>query len=310
MDKDNRSTTVYGTALIVEGGAMRSIFSAGLLDRFLQEDFDPFDFYIGISAGAGNLAAFLSGTPRKSLGVYLDLALRKEFIDYRRFLRGGHLIDLDWLFAESLSRGWLDIPAVFKHGKPLYVGVTELASGEAELLRAGPDNLADIIKASTALPLFYRGFPEVDGRPMTDGGIADGIPVRQAIRLGATRIMVVRSRPSGYRKRDTWVHRYIRWKLRRHTRLVAAMRQRVERHAAVAELIRRPPLGVAVVDVCPPDDFVVGRFSRDRHGLLQGYRIGFEAAEDAMARWRRSAASVNCPQRAAPPLQAFGQAPR
>ena len=76
------------------------------------------------------------------------------------------------------------------------------------------------------------------------------------------------------------------------------------------ELIRHPPLGIVIVDVCPPDDFAVGRFSRDRDGLLQGYRIGFEAAEEAMARWRRPETSVNYPQRAALPLQVFGQAPR
>ena len=292
INDDHTPIITHDTALIVEGGAMRSVFSAGLLDRFLQENFDPFDFYIGVSAGASNLAAFLSGTPRKSLDVYLNLALGGEFIDYRRFLRGGHLLDLDWLLATTLSQGLFDVAAIFARNKPLYVGVTDLASGEAKYLKAGPYNLAALIKASMALPLFYRGFPEIDGRPMTDGGVADGIPVRLAIRLGAKRIMVVRSRSSTYRKKDTWVHRYIRWKMRRHTSLVATMRQRVKRHEQAVELIRHPPPGVSIVDVCPPEDFVIGRFSRGRDSLLKGYQIGLAAAEQAMLGWREAGTPI------------------
>lgn len=285
--EDTYTTTLpHNTALIVEGGAMRSVFSAGLLDRFIQEGFDPFDFYIGASAGASNLLAFLTGTPRKSLGIYLDLALRREFIDYRRFLRGGHLLDLDWLVANAVSQAGLDGAVLCAQKKPLYVGVTNVTSGEALYLKAGPFNLTSLIKASMALPLFYREFPEIDGRPMTDGGVADGIPLGAAIHMGAKRIMVIRSRFSGYRKKDTWMHRYIRWKMRSHTALVATMRQRIARHRDVVELINRPPPGIDIVDICPPEEFAVGRFSRDRDGLLQGYQIGFETGETAMARWR------------------------
>ena len=266
---------------------MRSVFSAGLLDRFLREQFNPFDFYVGVSGGASNLAAFLAGTPRKSLDIYVDLALRKEFISYRRFLRGGHLLDLDWLFATALSQAALDIAAMFRHRKPFYVGLTDVDSGSARAVSVSPDNVMEVIKASTALPLLYRGFPVIEGRPATDGGVADGIPVQWAIDLGAKHIMVVRSRSADYRKQDTWVHRYIRWKLRRHAALAAAMRERVARHVAVVKLIRRPPPGVAIVDVCPPPEFAVGRFCRDRRRLLRGYDMGFAMGAEAMARWRQ-----------------------
>ena len=295
VPSERRLTVSHDTALIVEGGAMRSVFSAGLLDGFLQEDFDPFDFYIGVSAGASNLAAFLAGTPLKTLDVYLNFALSKRFIDYGRFLRGGHLIDIDWLVATAISQGAFDVTAPFSRGKRLYVGLTDLASGEGYYVKVGPYNLSGVIKASMAMPVFYRGFPEVDGRPMTDGGVADGIPVGLAIRLGAKRIMVVRSRARSYRKRDSWVHRYVRWKMRGHAALLASMRERVERHEAVVDLIRHPPPGVSIVEVSPPEDFVLGRFSRDRAALLQGYQTGFEAAQDAMFRWRDSERSLSNP---------------
>jgi len=272
--------------LIVEGGALRSVFSLGLLDCFLKDNFNPFDSYIGVSAGASNLAVFLSGTPRINIKAYLDLVLSGKFINYWRFLRGGHLIDLDWLLAEIYSQSLLDIPAIFSHDRSFYVAITNVASGEAEYVMANPKNLLSVIKASTALPLFYRGFTEVDGRPMTDGGVADGIPIQQAIRLGAKRIMVVLSRSDTYQKTDTWVHRYIRWRMRNHPLLVATMKERVEQHKAVIKLIHNPPPGVSIVAVCPPAHFAVDRFTRDRDSLLQGYQIGFDTAEAAIARWR------------------------
>lgn len=273
----------HTAALVIEGGAMRSVFSAGLLDGFLKAAFNPFDFYIGVSAGAGNLAAFLAGTAGRK--IYLDLALRPEFISYRRFVQGGHFVDLDWLLAQTFAGDWRDVPAAVARGRPLYVGVTDVTRGEPEYVRADAGNLPDLIKASTALPLFYRGFPDVGGRPKTDGGIADGIPVKRALELGATRIMVIRSRSSDYRKRDTWMHRYIRWRLRRHNLLVAAMEQRVRRHEAVVELLRHPPPGVVIVDVCPPAKFTLGRFSLDHAALARGYDIGMASAADAVARW-------------------------
>lgn len=286
MGSSNRLDSVHETMLIVEGGALRSVFSLGLLDRFLKDNFNPFDSYIGVSAGASNLAAFLSGAPCMNLNAYLDLVLDKELISYWRFLRGGHLIDLDWLFEKTFSKALLDIPAIFSHNRSFYIGLTDVVSGEAEYVMANPKNLFSVIKASTALPLFYRGFPEVDGRPMADGGVADGIPIQQAIRLGAKRIMVVLSRSDGYRKTDTWVHRYIRWRMRKHPLLVATMRERVEQHKAVIKLIHNPPPGVCIVAVCPPAHFAVDRFTRDRDSLLRGYQIGFDAAEAAIVRWR------------------------
>lgn len=78
-------------------------------------------------------------------------------------------------------------------------------------------------------------------------------------------------------------HRYIRWKLRKHTSLVAVMRERVTRHEEVVDLICHPPPGVSIVDVYPPEHFVLGRFSRDSDRLLKGYEIGFEVAVDAIA---------------------------
>jgi predicted patatin/cPLA2 family phospholipase len=272
-------------ALIVEGGAMRSVFSSGLLDGFLEAQFNPFDFYIGVSAGSYNLATYLAQSHGKSFAAFQTFASHKNFISYSRFIRGGHLLDLDWLFDASSAESYLDTQAVFRSGKPLYVGVTEVTTGQAAYINTNPDTLKHAIKASAALPFLYRKFPVIDGRPMTDGGVADGIPVAKAISLGAKRVMVVRSRHKNYLKKDTLAHRFIRWRLREFPMLSASMRDRVKKHKEVIALIRNPPPEVSIVEVCPPESFHIGRFSRKRTYLFKGYKAGKSAAETAIRHW-------------------------
>lgn len=273
------------SALVVHGGAMRSVFSAGVLDAFLQKHFNPFDFYIGVSAGASNLAAFLSGTPGISLKIFLDLACRPEFINYIRFLRNGHLIDLDWLFDEVFAQSLLNVTSVYSHAKPLYVCVTDVVTGRAVYVETNADNLMRTLKASTALPVFYRDFPIIEGHAMTDGGVADAIPVARAIALGARRIMVLRTRPSDYIFKDTLLHRWIRWKIRSYPQLNASMRRRVILHREALHLIRNPPPGVKIIEVCPPNRFSAGRFCRNADMLRVGYQSGQEQAESAIRQW-------------------------
>ncbi len=274
----------YRHALIVEGGAMRSVFSAGLLDGFLQRQFNPFDFCIGVSAGASNLAMFLSGHEKKGLQFFLDVSQHKAFISLARFLRGGHLMDLQWLF-HLISNADLDLSPLSRQTEPLLICATDVETGKAEYIEASPENILDALQASMALPLIYRQFPAFQGRPMADGGMADGIPLGEAMRRGANKIMVVRSRPQSYVKRDTPGHRYIRWKVRHYPALSRAMQGRVQRHRAIADCIQNPPPGIEIVDICPPEQFRMGRFSRNREQLLQGYHVGLSMADDAINKW-------------------------
>jgi predicted patatin/cPLA2 family phospholipase len=135
------------------------------------------------------------------------------------------------------------------------------------------------------MPLLYRAYPEVDGRPMTDGGVADSIPVGEAIRRGARRIMVIRSRRRDYMKRHGLSERVMRWHVRHYPFLRQAMAKRVERYNEAVALIRRPPEGVSIIEICPPASFRVSRLSQDRMILQEGYEQGRALAAEAIARW-------------------------
>jgi predicted patatin/cPLA2 family phospholipase len=273
------------SALVVEGGALRGVFSTGLLDGFLESQFNPFDLFIGVSSGASNLAAYLAGMIGRNRKIYLDYSLRPDFISFPKFLRGGHLLDLDWLWEITIREIRLDLATIYSPAKPFIVVLTDVQTGDAHYKLTGAHDLEHVLKASSAMPLLYRAYPEVDGRPVADGGVADSIPVGEAIRRGARRIMVIRSRHRDYMKHHGASERFMRWYVRRYPSLQEAMAKRVERYNEALALIRRPPDGVSIIEICPPGNFRVSRLSQDRMILQEGYEQGRALAAEAIARW-------------------------
>jgi predicted patatin/cPLA2 family phospholipase len=281
----NRSSNT--AALIVEGGAMRGVFSTGVLDGFLDANFNPFDLYLGVSSGSTNIAAYLAEMNGRNHIIYTDFSLRQEFIQYVRFFRGGHLIDLDWLWDITIREIRLDLQTIYAKQKPFIVVLTDVQSGRAVYKLTSAQDLEHVIKSSCAVPLYYRHYLDVDGRPMTDGGLADALPVREAIRLGARKIMVIRSRHQGYLKKLGLSEYLMRWHVRRYPALQRAMAHHIQRYNESVALIRQPPDGVSIIEVCPPGNYRVKRLGRNRLILQEGYELGRALAEETVERWRR-----------------------
>jgi predicted patatin/cPLA2 family phospholipase len=274
------------SALVVEGGALRGVFSTGLLDAFLEAQFNPFDLFIGVSSGASNLAAYLAGMAGRNRRVYMDYSLRPDFIGFSKFIRGDHLLDLDWLWDITIREIRLDLATIYAGAKPFIVVLTDVQTGDAHYKLTGAQDLEHVLKASSAMPLLYRSFPEVEGRPMTDGGVADSIPIGEAIRRGARRIMVIRSRHRDYVKRRSLSEYVMCWHVRHHPLLQRAMTKRVQRYNESVALIRKPPDGISIIELCPPENFRVSRLSQDRRILQEGYEQGHALAAEAIALWK------------------------
>lgn len=264
-------------ALVVEGGAMRGIFAAGVLDAFLEADYEPFDFAIGVSAGSTNLIGYLTGDHGRSRRILLDHARREDFINWRRALKGGHFCDVGWLWHASFDEVPLNIQRYYDNAVPLYAVTTNINTGEACYLEVTAENMHEVFPASCAIPLFYRDFPRVNGEQMTDGGLADSIPVIRAYEQGARDITVILSRPRGYRKRPRPAPKLMKEFFHDHARLFEAVLERGERYNRALDFIESPPGDCRVSVVAPPDNFPVGRFTREESLLERGYQDGREA---------------------------------
>ncbi|MGR5238730.1 patatin-like phospholipase family protein [Vibrio alfacsensis] len=275
-------------ALIVEGGAMRGVFSCGVLDHFLAENFSPFDSFWGVSAGASNLAAYLAKMPGRNLKIYLDYSLRKEFISPTQLLRGGDMMNLDWMWDITLNELGIDQTVLAADPRPFFLGVTRQDNGQAEYLTPSIDKLAETMKASSALPILYRNGVTLGETKYVDGGVADAIPVAEAIKRGATKIMVLRSRPASYRKSKGKYDILTKRMLKETPALIEPMLTRHIRYNQSLQLIQNPPVGVEIIQVCPPETFKLKRLSRSPEPLRDAYKLGIVVGREAIARWNSS----------------------
>ncbi|MCR9673475.1 patatin family protein [Vibrio alginolyticus] len=272
-------------ALIVEGGAMRGVFSCGILDHFLANDFSPFDSFWGVSAGASNLAAYLAKMPGRNLKIYLDYSLRKEFISPSQLLRGGDMMNLDWMWNVTLEELGIDKSALKADSRPFFLGVTRQDNGQAEYHLPDVDDLAETMKASSALPVLYRNGVSLNGIRYVDGGVSDALPVAEAINRGAKKIMVLRSQPASYQKPRGRFSTLTKRMLKETPGLIEPMLTREVRYNQTLALINNPPPDIEIIQVCPPETFKLKRLSRSPTPLRHAYELGIEAGKEAIIRW-------------------------
>jgi predicted patatin/cPLA2 family phospholipase len=268
------------TALVVEGGGMRGIFAAGILHAFGKEGFDPFDLYIGVSAGACHLASHLAGQNNRNFDITLRYSLSSRFINPWRFLRGGHLMDLDWMWEQTIANYRLNLKYLFDNlrvkNKKYFVVATSMETGNALYLQPDENTLEHYLKVSSSIPIFYRNILEVAGEKATDGGIADSIPVREAYRRGATDITVIRSRPSDYVKKQSPFTFIFSIYFRKYPRLVEKFKQRANNYMNAVNFIHHPPKGVRITEFSPPNNADIGRTTRNETVLRATYKTGID----------------------------------
>lgn len=275
-------------ALVVEGGAMRGVFAAGVLDVFLAKELQ-FDFAIGVSAGATNLSTFVSRIPGLSRTLITEYATRREFFSPLRFIRGGHMTDVHWLWHQA--RAQLDSRRPYAPSTtPLYVGVTNVDTGQCDYIRADQDNIDDLMVASCSIPVAYREQPKIGQHRYVDGGVGDSIPVRKAYEMGAREITVVLSQPLGFSK-PTVKSNWLLEKLYGHQpALLATLLGRAEVYNDTLEFLNHPPADLTLNIVAPPAGFNVKRLTMDRKKLDRGYKYGKIAALKMLRKHRLAAA--------------------
>jgi len=264
---------------------MRGIFAAGVLDVFLEQRFQPFDLAIGCSAGACNLSSYLAGQHGRNRRCYLTQMQRDEFLDPRRFLRGGHWIDIDYLWAAFEREDPLDTAALAAGPTRLIAAATCVETGRAEYLEPTALTMSAVLRASSAVPVLFRGFIELDGRRFTDGGVTAPVPVEEAHRRGARRILVIRSRPADFPGPSRVECALAAAALRGYPALAAAFRRYREVYARSAAFIRRPPADCRIVHVAPERHLRTSRTTRDPRTLEADYQYGRLAGARAIRAW-------------------------
>lgn len=180
------------TALVLEGGGLRGVFTCGVLDCFMEKGI-RFPFTVGVSAGACNGLSFMSGQKGRAKASNIDLMEKYNYVGFRYLLTQRCIMDFKLLFEDFPEKIIpYDYDAYFSNPDRFIMVTTNCLTGEAEYFeeKSSSQRVMDIVRASSSLP-FVSPITYVDGTPMLDGGIVDSIPVEYAMTNGYKRIVAV-----------------------------------------------------------------------------------------------------------------------
>jgi predicted patatin/cPLA2 family phospholipase len=256
--------------LIVEGGGMRGVISAGALLGLEELGFtDVFDEVYGASAGAVNAAYFLAGQAAYGTTIYYQDINNLRFINGLRLRK---VLDIDYLFDTVIPRVKpLNVERVLASQSQLFISIAEARTGDGFLGNASKSGvpLLTLLKASTAMPVIYNRMVNVNGRHCFDGGFVNPLPLREAIDNGCTDLLVLLTRPVSYVEGvPTLIERWLFDKAfaRGNAFLSEIFLKGHSRANALRDLaLGRRSLGVAVniATICPDDqDIKIERMTK------------------------------------------------
>ncbi len=277
------------TGLVLEGGAMRGMFTCGVTD-VLSEAGVSFDGMVGVSAGAAYGCNVKSGQPGRAYRYNRRYCRDPRFCGARSLLTTGDIFGVDFCYREiPLHLDPFDLDAFEKNPMAFYVVCTDADTGEPLYHRCDTLRGSEMtyLRASASMPLVSR-VVEVDGLHLLDGGVADGVPLSYFESIGYARNLVVLTRPRGYRKGSARFLGAAKLSLRRYPAMVEAMRTRPARYNATLEEIERrereDPSSLFVLR--PPRELPIHRLEHDPEKIDEAYRIGRETAAEALPRLR------------------------
>ncbi|WP_261857037.1 patatin-like phospholipase family protein [Photobacterium sanguinicancri] len=201
-------------ALVVQGGGQRGIFTAGVFDAFLEAGFDPFDLYIGTSAGALNLSSYISRQPRFGYNFIVNYTTQDDFFNLYKYLSQQKPMDLDWALKCVSPTG--SLPLDIDKAKAVLTNRVALASTtrkdtlEDIYLPMFDDDWKNVLRASCAIPVLYNQPVNINDLEWVDGGVSAAVPVQEAWRRGADLVIVIRTEP--VEEQDEWDDMFDDWR--------------------------------------------------------------------------------------------------
>ena len=267
--------------LIMEGGAMRGMFTAGVIDVMMEKAIE-FDGAIGVSAGA----AFGCNYKSKQIGRVIRYNTRfsrdKRYGGFRVLLKEGNFYSKQFCYEEvPLKYDPFDYDTYERNPMEFYVVATDVDTGKAEyhVLADRHDHGFEWIRASASMPLVSR-MVEIDGRRYLDGALADSIPVQYFESMGYDRNVVILTQPEGFRKKPDTLLPLMKLYYKKFPKLVEAIVTRHQQYnAALDHIACREAAGELLV-IRPLEKLPIGRTEKDPDKLRRVYEMGRRTAED------------------------------
>ena len=261
--------------LVLEGGAMRGLFTTGIVDRLMEENIN-FDGLIGVSAGACFGCNYKSHQIGRALRYNLDYCNDKRYCSVHSLIKTGDMYGADFCYHELPEK--LDIfdkEAFEANTTEFYLVCTDVETGEPVYHKMDEVTYDELewMRASASMPLVSR-IVEVDGKKMLDGGVSDSIPLKYFQSIGYEKNLVVLTQPRSYRKKKNSLMPLIKVALRKYPNLVDAMAKRHEMYNETLDYIWDEEKKGNVFVLCPDEKLPIKRTEHDKKVLKDVYDLG------------------------------------
>jgi predicted patatin/cPLA2 family phospholipase len=273
------------SALIVEGGAMRGAWAAGVLAYLHERGGCHYDLVYAASSGACSAAYFVAGLWEPALAIWRGHACRT--VRKANLLRRKPIIDLAYLVDHVFrTHVPLSVEALKQASSRFSIVLTDCHTGEPVYFHACDERVFAALRATSSMPLGTRGYDYVDGHPYADGGVADPIPIQRALQDGATDITVVLTHKLDLRLRQKpqWLGRIAYPKFPQVARAWTTG-QHLAYNAAL-DIIKKPPPGIRLLVFRPLKAVPVGPFTNAQKridaALASGHAEALEQIADAV----------------------------
>ncbi|MCF0222032.1 MAG: patatin family protein [Fibrobacter sp.] len=267
------------TGLILEGGAMRGLFTCGILDVLMEHDIEV-DGAVGVSAGACFGCNIKSRQPGRALRYNLKYGRDKRYCSFSSLFKTGDLYNADFCYKQIPQvLDPFDYDALVKNPMDFYMVATDAQTGAAAYVKL-TDGLGDDLewmRASASMPL-VSNLVDIKGRKYTDGGISDSIPLKYFESIGYNRNIVILTQPRSYEKKKNMLVPLMRLVYRRYPKLVDAVANRhVMYNEETRYVFEQEKLGKVMV-LCPEVSLGISRTESDPEKLQRVYDRGRELA--------------------------------
>lgn len=263
------------TGLIMEGGAMRGLFTAGVTDVMMENSI-KFDGAIGVSAGAAFGCNYKSGQIGRAARYNIKYCRDKRYCSIWSLIFTGNLFGTKFCYHDLPEK--LDIfddEAFSANPMPFYVVCTDVLTGKPlyKKYEKSDDNFAEWVRASSSLPLVSK-VVELEGNKLLDGGISDSIPIKYFENIGYDRNVIILTQPKGYRKEKTSSLPLVRATLRKYPNMIKSVENRhIMYNETVKYIEEKEKLGEVLV-IRPDEALPIKRTSHDPEKLREVYEEG------------------------------------
>ena len=266
--------------LVVEGGGMRGVYTAGVLDYFMEKNL-YFDDCYGVSAGACHISSYVSKQIGRSIKVTLDYINDKRYCSVNSLIKTGDMFGVEMLYDLIPNKLELyDYDTFNKFKGNFYSVVTNCKTGKAEYIKI-KDMKKDIIavRASRSLPLLSR-IVEINGKEYLDGGITDSIPIKKSIKDGHKKNVVILTRDKTYRKSKPKFLSFFKLKYKKYPNLVKAIENRYKMYNETLDFLEEEKAKNEVFIIQPKLPVKISRIEKDKDKLKALYNQGYEDAKE------------------------------